>query len=980
MSIVGSTRKTLFLRAAVAGLLAGPVSSFAAKPEPATKPSEREARLAAAREARLDGEIADVYRTAETTYLIGDFNRAGELFQRVITVGQGSSLIVRAHTRLGDCAFQAKRFDDAMQAYRRAALMADAASNVDEKAAGVRADYMVGRSAFAARQYTQAFGQLRRFIDRHPGDALINQAYQAIGDAHLALEQYQQALAAYRMVGTVLSEKTSAHHHITPGQRLYLRVTDADVNIGDTPKTVFATIKTTNGDVETVELQPLGLRSPVFIGSIPTVLGPPRHSDDLVAIFSAARESSLRDQLDEAERLKTQAAEKTKDAEKLGQAGAADPAGTEKQRAAATAAAEQLNKQAQAVIATAGKTVDEAYAATEKLVAQWSPQQSLEAIRSRKPTTSPSTAPAVAQAAGAGADAGVPTVNLGPLPENDAGPTTRTSLADDDLAPTNAAAPQSEEARRTMDQAHIDAIRLDVAKDPTSAATIDKRLMALTVWSKSLHRQFQRLELLGGDKIEISYTDEIGPNGPNETGKAIRRDTLDVASDAQLSLLTPDGKQQLEQAVLGGDIVLRVADVDRDVSNGADQITITLAGISAGDHVAAAVPTTAPSTQSSTPGDVPAATTIAQPLKSPLLKPSGAEAVTVTLGETGPHTGVFERQVHLDAGGITVDGKTLPLAAGKFLRAAYRDEHAVRHDDNWVIVQEAELIGDKGGAVAAVRYQQSQLDLEAKLGRAVSAGEMGKIYLDLGLTKRGKDYLSNAQRDCAEVANSATKSTLGEKALYHSWRIYFYAGLLDDAVGAAHTLIDKYPLSEYAPDAMLQIGQVSLERGEKLVEQEKAAGEKPSFNGDLHRAVSQLDALVGKYGRSTQAPEALFLIGRAKIAAGQSGIDSFERLAKQYPDSGFAARGLIKAANYYVGVGDFRRAQEYYSRILVDYPDSPDMGSVLLNRGICQYKLSQFAEATATLYQVLEEHSGTDLAHDAQKYINFINQKRGEKQ
>ncbi len=225
--------------------------------------------------ARMEGEIADVYRTAETTYLIGDFNRASELFRRVITIGPGSSLIVRAHARLGIARFRPSglkmrcRRIGGRRSWPRERRMPMS------RRPRVRADYMVGHSALAARQYTQAFGQLRRFIDRHPGDALVNQAYQAIGDAHLALEQYQQALAAYRMVGTVLSEKTSSQHRITPGQRLYLRVTDADVNIGDTPKTVTARIKTTSGDVETVELQPLGLRSPVFIGSIPTALARP---------------------------------------------------------------------------------------------------------------------------------------------------------------------------------------------------------------------------------------------------------------------------------------------------------------------------------------------------------------------------------------------------------------------------------------------------------------------------------------------------------------------------------------------------------------------------------------------------------------------------------------------------------------------------------------------------------------------------------
>ena len=38
-----------------------------------------------------------------------------------------------------------------------------------------------------------------------------------------------------------------------------------------------------------------------------------------------------------------------------------------------------------------------------------------------------------------------------------------------------------------------------------------------------------------------------------------------------------------------------------------------------------------------------------------------------------------------------------------------------------------------------------------------------------------------------------------------------------------------------------------------------------------------------------------------------------------------------------------------------------------------------YAEALQTFYRVVEEHSATDLAAEAQKHINFINQKRGGK-
>ncbi len=335
-------------------------------------------------------------------------------------------------------------------------------------------------------------------------------------------------------------------------------------------------------------------------------------------MFSPAKESGLRDQLDQAERLKQQAGEKIAEAEKLAKsAGAsADPAATEKQRAAAAAEGDRLTVQANGIIGSAGKTVDASYAGVEKLVAEWSPQQSLQAVRARRPATAPSTAPTVAAAggAGAGADAGVPAINLGPLPEADsARPTTRTSLADDDLAQASATPATGDEAQRTMDQAHIDASRLEVAKEPTTAANLDKRLIALTVWSKTLHRQFQRLELVGGDKIDIEYVDEIGPNGPNEPGKAIRRDSLTVASNGQLYVLTPDGKQPIEQAVLGGDIVLRVEDADRDLTKGRTRLPSRWRRSALGNTPHVASPTTAPSTQSSTPGQLAGATT--QPLE-----------------------------------------------------------------------------------------------------------------------------------------------------------------------------------------------------------------------------------------------------------------------------------------------------------------------------------------------------------------------------
>lgn len=947
---------------------------FAAAPPrggAATRPSDREQRLGARREARLSEEAANLFRSADTTFLVGDLARAAELFQQVITSYPNSSYTVRAHARLGDCAYEMRKYIDAAAHYRRAAAAGESAANDEESAASVRADFMVGQCYLRAKSYTQAFTQFRKFIDRHPGHVLVNQAYQAIGDAHMALEQHQQALRAYRMVGTVMGERTAAHRRISPGQRLYLRVTDADVNVGDTPRSVRAVVRTSGGDVETVELEPLGLRSPVFLASIPTMLGAPRHSGELGRVFNEEIASRIRAQLAEAEKLERTARDKSEEAFELDRSAqrTVNPAATERKRAALSAEADQLRARSAALRQECTRTIDAAFAEYEKILARWAPEQTLSALR--PPATRPATAPS--DAAGEGEADVFREVAARPV-----------AGADDD-EPAAGPAPGDQETRGMTEQ-EILQVRASAARAPTNMENIDARMTTLSVWSRSLMRQFQRLELKGGDRIEIEYFDEIGPNGPNTPPKGIRKDVVEVATDASVAILTADAREPLEHVVVNSDVVLQVEDPDADTTDGPDTLLAVLAAVpvvkSDAEAPQAAKPA-APATQRTTPGEIAAEPAEAQRLEP--LVPPGAASVKVTLVETGPHTGIFRKAVKVTADGVMIDNAPalrIRAEGGKgnlcALRLAYADAKAVRHSDGWVVARMADCIGDSGGDVAAVKYRQTLLDQQAKLKRAVAAGEIGRIYLELGLTRRGREYLSSAQADCTEVARSSETAALAEEALHHSWKIYFYAGLLDDAVNACRLLMSRYPNSEYIDDAMFAMGQASLERGEKQVEQDKAAGQKVSLNRDLARAVAQFEELVKRFPNSPLAPEALFMIGRAKIAAGQTGLDVFERLAKQYPDSVLAARGLVKVADYYMSISDFRRAAEYFGRVLIDYPDSPDLGEVLLQRGICQYKLGLHKEALETFYRVIEEQSGTELAGKAQKYIGFINQKRGE--
>lgn len=938
-----------------------------AKPQAAKngeKPlSEREQRLAARRDSKLNEEIAAIYRSADTTYLVGDVGRAADLFGKVLTMAPASNFSVRATARLGDCSYELKNYDAAAAQYRRAAAAEDV-NDEEEKAAQIRADFMIGQSYLAAKNFTTCFGAFRKFIDRHPEHPLANLAYQSIGDAHLALEQYQQALAAYRMVGTVAGTKTAAHKRITPGNRLYLKVVDADVNVGETPRGVKAVVRTTSGDEETVDLEPMGLRNPVFLGTIATALAQPRHSGDLDKVFTEENAVKIRTMLADAEKMAALARSKQEEAAEIDRSAekASNPAGAEKKRAALTADAEQLIAKSKTTMEEACKKVDASYAALEKIVDDWAPEQSVKVLAKARAATTRASTQAVAAAEGDDVRAAM-------------AKTITTSDEDAVIATTRPA----DGSQRGMSENDVDKLRIDTAAKATTPENVDARLTGVAVWSRLLKRQFQRLELVGGDRIEVEYLDEIGPKGPQNV---IRKDTVEVASDASIDFVTRDGQERVSQVVLGGEVMLRVEDLDRDLSGTADTVTVVLSALPKADNQSEELRaetrgTTQPTTQRATPGSIENNPATTQATKIAPLVPEGMPSIKVVLKETGPHTGIFERVVKTSATGMEVDGKKLPLTPDGQLRMAYQDEKAIRFPDGWVVAKNVECIADAGGEALAVKYGQTYLDLQAKLKRAVAAGEVGKIYLDLGLVKRGKTYLASAQADCNEVAKAAAKTALGEEALYHSWRVYFYAGLLDEAVGAARNLMSAYPLSDYTPEAMFAIGQVSLELGQKDVEEAVAEGRKPSMNRDLQRAVSQLEEMVRRYPKSPRAPEALYLVGEAKIAAGQTGLDVFERLAKQFADSAFAAKGLSRAADYYVSIGDFRRAQEYFGRVLIDYPDSAQLGDIMLHRGICQYKLGQMTDALASFYKVAEEHPGTGLAKEAQKFISEINKNRG---
>lgn len=98
--------------------------------------------------------------------------------------------------------------------------------------------------------------------------------------------------------------------------------------------------------------------------------------------------------------------------------------------------------------------------------------------------------------------------------------------------------------------------------------------------------------------------------------------------------------------------------------------------------------------------------------------------------------------------------------------------------------------------------------------------------------------------------------------------------------------------------------------------------------GRLHFA-----ALVNRYPDSSRAPDALFQIGRGHAQTGEFGeaLKSFERILEIYPESPVAKETLLNTGSAYARLGRSREAISRYQGFIDRYPDDEKLDRAYLN-------------------------------------------------
>ena len=199
--------------------------------------------------------------------------RGLKLVQSVIKNHPKSPVRFEAHIILGEHHRKARGYDLAVKQFL-------AASKAEDKEVVANALYQAGICYYHLNRFDRAFVTLRRVTSDYPWSIYANEAYYYIGLSHFKLKRWSKAFEALELVGTSVSPEGEDTVLAEAGQRLFVKVEDLDLAIAmekglKTP----VQLEVSSGDIETVELQPLGRSSNVHAASIRMVPGKPALKD-----------------------------------------------------------------------------------------------------------------------------------------------------------------------------------------------------------------------------------------------------------------------------------------------------------------------------------------------------------------------------------------------------------------------------------------------------------------------------------------------------------------------------------------------------------------------------------------------------------------------------------------------------------------------------------------------------------------------------
>lgn len=353
---------------------------------------------------------------------------------------------------------------------------------------------------------------------------------------------------------------------------------------------------------------------------------------------------------------------------------------------------------------------------------------------------------------------------------------------------------------------------------------------------------------------------------------------------------------------------------------------------------------------------------------------------TVTLTETGPHTGVFTAVVNImhvvDKAGISSGAPNLQAVEGDHIFLDYLDEfHIEAVDAPRTLTVSAEFLTGEIPDVWVAQREVRDANLRSRKSNIEAAFylRLGEVFKSVGLVDRVAERTLIGLEKVNEVINQALRINIDRELIEEAYRLKWELQVLSDnlrgAIATCRTFMSIFPGSPLADRALMQIAKASKETGDtrqafSLFEGILQLNTTPDVKGEAQYNIALLLEAEAGSRASAGLPAADRPMG-ASIAA-------FQRVAEQYPDSPFAGESLGKVIDFYIASRDYGRCNELLERTFVDYPDAAFLDGMLLKWGVVLARMNQPAEARAKLQQLLQDYPSSPFAAQAKPLIDRL--------
>jgi len=195
-----------------------------------------------------------------------------------------------------------------------------------------------------------------------------------------------------------------------------------------------------------------------------------------------------------------------------------------------------------------------------------------------------------------------------------------------------------------------------------------------------------------------------------------------------------------------------------------------------------------------------------------------------------------------------------------------------------------------------------------------------------------------------------------DQRLFESGMAFKVNQNVEQAIREFQLLVDQYPESEYADNALFEIARFRLD------------------SGDVDTATALLNRIITQYNRSDSADNAHLVLGRLQLANGEldQAYNTFFHIKGAFPDSDVLDEAYAGLGKISMMRGQYRKALYFLSRIYTRFSESPIFRDSLFNAAYCYYQIGMADQALKMVGQASEIQQDLKADNLTRNLLRFL--------